>query len=79
MHRKMALSIVGIVVLYTPLPTVQAQELPPDTASTVEVNALITEAIALGVPLYNQGLHLSCTAVYRITLHVFGALGAFRR
>ena len=67
-QRNTALSIVGIIVLCTTLPTVQAQETPADTVSTVQVNALIAEAIALGVPLYNQGLHLSCAAVYRIAL-----------
>ena len=68
MHHNLVLSIVAIGALSTILSPVQAQDSPTDTTANAQVNALIAEAISLGVPLYNQGLHLSCTAVYRVTL-----------
>ena len=38
--------------------------LPVDCSKSEEIEKIISEAISLGAPIYNEGLHMACYRVY---------------
>ena len=58
----------AFTTLTTPLANAQTEEGSHATAPKAQIRALVEEAIALGVPLYNGGQTAACAAIYRITL-----------
>ena len=45
-------------------PIHRADTLPIQCPKTPEIEKIITEAISLGAPIYNEGLHLACYRIY---------------
>ncbi len=41
-----------------------ADSTPLTCGKSVEIEKIITEAISLGAPIYNQGMHMACYRIY---------------
>lgn len=44
--------------------TAATDSLPVSCSKSDEIEKIITEAISLGAPIYNEGLHLACYRIY---------------
>ena len=57
-----------VIVLAAQLVSAQTEATEQPSAQTSQTRVLVEEAIALGVPLFNDGQPDACAAIYRITL-----------
>ncbi len=44
--------------------SIATDSLPVNCSKSNEIEKIITEAISLGAPIYNEGLHLACYRIY---------------
>jgi hypothetical protein len=52
------------LAILPPCGAVSADSIPGNCPKNDEVGKIITEAISLGAPIYNEGLHMACYRIY---------------
>jgi len=54
----------GISKPQIPSTRISADSIPPNCPKSPEIEKIINDAISLGAPIYNEGLHMACYRIY---------------
>src|SRR5258708_27627952 len=49
---------------HLPSSPISADSIPGDCPKSPEIEKIINDAISLGAPIYNEGLHMACYRIY---------------